>query len=597
MKTWRVVLRVLLSIFSIILLVGVLAPCDPAADAQEGGLPTIERARLVAQGHMLRERVTIRSWEGAELGPAQPHYDLDGHVAAYVFSVMSDGRDAGYITVSAEDLPNPILEYSTAPARYKATRSAVRSTAAERGLMIDEQQPLYLGMLAYFYRIGDPEPVRLMEMGTQQMVTLDAAPAAHTRQQASNSLELPAIPSDAPPAEFPDSGAATRSTLYKLLYGPDYGWYRGCGPTAVANAMGHWADRGYPNLVYGGSDGDYSGTIDQLATLMGTSPEGWTWLPIDDDIRSFAALRGYSFQSSEQYSPPYEAFVSEIDAHRPIVVLVNGHVLYGNHFITGFGYEYDPSDPNSRYMIVHDTWYSTPEDFWVQFGTGYSGIWFDTVVPPVVNVDTVPPTSAVKPLPEYQTTESFLVRWSGTDVGWGIKWYDVQYRDAQDSTWVDWKTHSTATGAYFAGVKGHTYCFRSRAMDIDHNQEAYPASADTCTTLPSLAINYTTGEPGSFFALTGTAYPSSAPVTITVNGHELDVIATDPAGELGFTLDTADADEGAYVVTTSTSFDLSVVFYLGASEPYRPQEGTGTVLYVPGGIALTPHAYFPIVGR
>ena len=342
--------------------------------------------------------------------------------------------------------------------------------------------------------------------------------------------------------------------------------------------MGYWSDRGYPNLVNGGSAGDYPGTIDQLAYLMGTSSEGWTWLPINDDIRSFAALRSYSFQSSETYMPSYATLVSEIDAHRPIVVLVNDHTLYGNHFITGFGYEYDPSNPNYRYMIVHDTWSSTPEDYWVQYGTGYGKIWFDTVVPPIVQVDTAPPSSAVNPQAVYQTFDAFPVSWSGIDQGWGVKWYDIQYRDGQNSEWVDWLTHTTAVQAKFTGLRSHTYCFRSRAMDIDHNQEAYPEAEDTCTTvLPLLTINYPIGKPGSFFSLTGSGYPSSTTVTVTINGHDLGIVSTNSTGGFGFVLNTSQASEGGYVVTTKAKFDVSVGFKLHPSAPLRPKTSTETV--------------------
>lgn len=600
MKKTRIFLRVVFSILSISFLVGILATHDFASEAQEISLLTVEQASSIAHDHMLRMRnTTIPNWEGAMISPPKVHYDLDNQIAAYVFSVVKDGKDLGYITISSQDLPNPVLEFSTAQARYKTTQLAVRSTVERLGLLIDEQKPLYLGMLAYFYQIGNQESARLIEMNTQQIIPVDVFPASQSQRQSDNLSNPPNIAMTSLPTETSYSSSTSQSISHKLLYGPDYAWYRGCGPTAVANAMGHWADRGYPNLVYGGSGGDYKGAIDQLASLMGTSSEGWTWLPVNDDIKNFAALRGYSFQSSEFYMPSYSTFVGEIDAHRPIVVLVNGHVFYENHFITGFGYEYDPSNPNYRYMIVHDTWGSTPENYWVQYGTGYSKIWFDTVVPPVVQVDTVPPTSGVKPLSMYQTLKTFNVNWSGSDVGWGIKWYDIQYWDSKNNNWTDWITHTTATQAIFTGIRSQTYCFRNRAMDIDYNQESYPQNAESCTTvLPLLTSNYLTGKPGSFFTLSGSEYPSSITVTITINGHNLGVVSTNSTGEFSFLLDTSEADEGGYVVTTKTkNFDLSIFLRLDSNFALRPKEGSGITFSVPSGIALTEFVYLPIVQR
>jgi len=485
MRTTQLARRLLRALLLVALLVGVAIPHAIPAGAQEPDLLSAEEAASVARHHVLRESGTIPEWEGARLDGPRPHYDLDGGVAAYVFSVLKKGEDVGYVTVSSEPLPNPVLEFSTAPARHKSTRGAIHSVAARAGLPVDERKPLYLGPLAYFYPIDGDGPRRLIEMATQRIVTpgSDPRPSLPTPPGSSPPGADPLSPPSALTDPLPET-AAERTTTYKLLYGPDYGWYRGCAPTAVANAMGHWADRGYPNLVYGGSDGDYQGTIDQLAELMGTSPEGWTWLPINDDVRNFAAQRGYTFRSDETFMPSYGRFVDEIDAHRPIVVLVNDHDVYNNHFITGFGYEYDPTDPDFRYMIVHDTWGSTPENYWVQYGVGYSRIWFDTVVPPQVWVDTTPPSSAVVPLASYQIEEAFDVRWSGSDEGWGLKWYDVQVRDGLAGDWTDWIVQTTETRATFFGTRGHTYTFRSRAMDIDHNQEPYPgADGDTHTTV------------------------------------------------------------------------------------------------------------------
>ena len=602
MQTVRFHPPVLSCLLSSLFFVSVVTLVPGITQAQQGGHLTVEQAALLAGGHIQKELSAIPGWIGATLGPVRPHYDLDGRVAVYVFSVVKDSRDAGYITVSAQNLPNPVFEFSTAPARYLLAQPQMQSPNESLRLDVDEQPPLYLGLLAYFYRVRGPGPVRLLEMGTWRVTTVEGIlPLLPAPQQTNSSLfspeTLPSYSQTLP--NIRHSASTPQSTVVQMLHGPDYEWYRGCGPTAVANVMGYWADRGYPNLVYGGSGGIYTDTIDQLATLMGTSPEGWTWLPINDDIRNFAVQKGYSFQSAEMNMPAYSTFVSEIVAHRPVVVLVNDHTFYGNHFITGFGYEYDPSDPNYRYMIVHDTWGNTAVDYWVQYGTGYSRIWFDTVAPPNVQVDTVPPASLVQPLTPIQTSQTFSVSWSGSDTGWGIKWFDVRYRLDQNGAWINWFTRTAATRMDFTGVRVHTYCFQSRAMDIDHNQESYPDVADTCTTIspPSLAINYLIGKPGSIFSLVGTDFPSSSTITVTINGRYLGPIFSDPAGRVSFMLDTSQADVGSYAVTTVADLHISTGFILDINAPLRPREGNGTIFDVPGGIALNKHIRMPIVRK
>jgi hypothetical protein len=435
---------------------------------------------LIIKQFLTGEAQYFPEWQGNLNLHIVPHFDLFGNISAYIIRLQNQGEDVGYIAVSSEKIANPILEFSTQPAKF-INLSKIQSFALEQGLVIDFTKPIYLGILGYFYPVKNTDSLQLIEMGSQQVITVIDMPAS-TLDWNNNWQPLADINFFVAPSNI------VLTTTRKLLYGPDYWWYRGCGPTAVGNVMGFWSDRGYPFLVYGGSEGDYQGTIDQLATLMGTNQNGWTWLPINGDITGFARARGYAFSSSERSSPSYGQLVNEIDNHRPATILVNGHVYYGNHFITLFGYEYDPGNPNYKYMIVHDTW--GHGDYWVQFGTGYSKIWMDTIVPPWIEIDTTPPSSTIAAIAGYQVFENFGVRWSGEDVGWGIAGYNIQYRDGVTGPWEDWILGAKATSAIFHGVKGHQYYFRSSAYDIDHNIEEYPeGDGDTGTIVAAYRIS------------------------------------------------------------------------------------------------------------
>jgi hypothetical protein len=430
-------------LLSIVIFAGLLVQ---NSQAQSINSNSAADALQIVSEFVANESRVIPEWQGAVPLRPQPHYDLAGNIAAYIVSLENHGQDVGYVAISREMLPNPILEFSTQPARYKALEQ-IQATATALGITVDAQKPLYLGMLAYFYPATNQDSLRLVEMGSRRIVTIPDIPISvaewETRSDPAARSNTPQVSAALP--------APTLSTVRKILYGPDYWWYRGCGPTAVGNVMGYWADRGYPSLMYGGSSGDYTGTIDQLASLMGTSPEGWTWLPISDDIKRFAAGRGYTFGSQEITTPTFERLQDEIDNHRPTTVLVNGHVKYGDHFITMFGYEFDPANSNYKYMMVHDTW--GDGDYWVQYGAGYSWIWADTTVPPSIQVDVTPPTSAVTPLAGYQVSEDFQVSWSGYDTGWGIGGYEIQYRDGASGDWTTWITHTTSTSAMFSGIE------------------------------------------------------------------------------------------------------------------------------------------------
>ncbi|MBC7233442.1 MAG: peptidoglycan DD-metalloendopeptidase family protein [Chloroflexi bacterium] len=98
------------------------------------------------------------------------------------------------------------------------------------------------------------------------------------------------------------------------------------------------------------------------------------------------------------------------------------------------------------------------------------------------HIDRTLPASAISTLSETTSETSFVVQWTGSDDRSGIRWYDVQYRDAERGEWADWIANTTLTAAIFTGSAGHTYYFRVRALDNAGNLEPYPeGGGDTHT--------------------------------------------------------------------------------------------------------------------
>lgn len=119
------------------------------------------------------------------------------------------------------------------------------------------------------------------------------------------------------------------------------------------------------------------------------------------------------------------------------------------------------------------------------------------------------------------------------------------------------------------------------------------------TTPPAtLALNYNTGQPGSYFTLTGAEFYPSSDAVVTVNGHLLGTITTDASGNFSAILDTGPADVGHYSVNVRTGpVAAGTRCVLDDSAPLRPQEGSGPVLQIPGGIAFTHLVYLPAILR
>ena len=114
-----------------------------------------------------------------------------------------------------------------------------------------------------------------------------------------------------------------------------------------------------------------------------------------------------------------------------------------------------------------------------ELGTQGSGAW-------EFHLDRVNPISGVTAPNGVVYETAFPVTWSGSDDRSGIRWYDVQYRDGNrpDSLWVDWMTNVSQISSIFIGQSGHTYYFRSRALDVAGNLKDWPGGdGDTYATI------------------------------------------------------------------------------------------------------------------
>jgi hypothetical protein len=96
-------------------------------------------------------------------------------------------------------------------------------------------------------------------------------------------------------------------------------------------------------------------------------------------------------------------------------------------------------------------------------------------------VDTVPPTSSIKPLPVTVKTPSFTVGWSGSDPnGPGISSYNIYVSD-NGGAFKHWLTNTTKTSAAYNGQYGHTYGFYSVATNSLGLTQSTPKSAQAST--------------------------------------------------------------------------------------------------------------------
>ncbi len=120
---------------------------------------------------------------------------------------------------------------------------------------------------------------------------------------------------------------------------------------------------------------------------------------------------------------------------------------------------------------------------------------------------------------------------------------------------------------------------------------------DTGNEITNVIPNYTSGAPGSFINLTGSAYPANQNGSVSINGVLVGNFLTDAKGEFVVTLDTSNLDEGAYNVTAIVNPQATTRFSLDNSSEIRAREGNHVLIIVPTGIAAAEDFYLPLVHK
>lgn len=98
-------------------------------------------------------------------------------------------------------------------------------------------------------------------------------------------------------------------------------------------------------------------------------------------------------------------------------------------------------------------------------------------------VDTIAPTATMNSLPQYTTSTSFWVSWSGNDSGSGIASYNVQYQ-IDGGAWQTVIQNTPQTSFYIQNAQtGQLWGFRVQAVDTAGNVQPWSSSAQASTTI------------------------------------------------------------------------------------------------------------------
>jgi hypothetical protein len=103
---------------------------------------------------------------------------------------------------------------------------------------------------------------------------------------------------------------------------------------------------------------------------------------------------------------------------------------------------------------------------------------------------------------------------------------------------------------------------------------------------PNLAINHTTGQPGSHFTMNGADFPPNSLARLSVNGEVLTTaLPVNVSGGFVAFIGTQGASLGEYQVTVSVNPEAAALFFLDSAAALHPMEGGGQAFLAPPGLA------------
>ncbi|MEC0211372.1 C39 family peptidase [Paenibacillus ehimensis] len=303
-------------------------------------------------------------WKGSSLSFEETLYDFDDKITSYLYTVKDETSksDEGYIIVSAGN--DPIVLESTREGSHPY-----------KGKKAESERPVYVGGLLHFVKVdGDKNSKALSdtEVTIKDLRNNNTLKKSELKSKGLLSEGVKLAPSE---NKGEDIAPASRVSYSKRIISgvPDHSWEIGCSPSSMSNIIKYWDNNGYPNLVQDNTTP--STLIDVLATYMKTDRNNGGTTQWDDRVHgtwAFWSDRYYNGANVKRVSPSYSGHKDEINSNRPDIINTVNDPNYTNHDMTGVGYEeYQDTDQNFRwftYVIVHDTWPSTPTDAYVYTG-------------------------------------------------------------------------------------------------------------------------------------------------------------------------------------------------------------------------------------
>lgn len=309
-------------------------------------------------------------------------YDFYGNVSGYVFDLETPSA-AGYIVVGDNDGRDPVIEFSFEHGSFIQT--------AKEELHIQNPKVFFVGNLNYY--IGRADGSDLHYYGAGGLETVEEG--LESLQSGTPEMDIDSLVNylqdlrgggSSPPQSglitidpsFYESGYV-RSIVGQVVRYPaggryvDMGDFQGydhhCGAVCATNLMIYWNNRDdckYKDLMYGSANDVFKGFYDKMGSNV--------WLPTFDSVvkSHFATYANGCSTNYTWFGATWNEIETGLSENKPVVLLLQKHKEYTNHYVLGVGYAvYRYSDESeSQYIRIIDGWTSNSSRY-VHYSAGY----------------------------------------------------------------------------------------------------------------------------------------------------------------------------------------------------------------------------------
>ncbi len=398
-----------------------------------------------AQFTLVRNANQYKGWDQAVLGGPVELKDSNQRTIGYLYPVINEEIEVGYISVGASIEFPPVYEFS----EDRTPISKLRDSGLEqRAIQVlgraEGWDLLYFGGLDYYVAFyGNQNRVvfsinRRIEVRDDHLFYKQAFLDDRLANTVLENKNLWSWMNGADATDIKDKA------VYRVPGREAYIWYRGCGPTSCTMLLNvfynqdptYFADLHINEHTFNwyGPNGWTTVFIDQglcdlIANYCGVPTQGGsmeqygvTIYQMRDSTRDVAANRGYSFTVGIRSSDPdYNYYKTEIDQNDPVAfgIYSDGSGSgYDSHAILGYGYNYDGPQ---RFALVFDTW-GTGEHAWAMNASGndYDFIYVEPPGGSATSTPTRTPTQGATstPTPTQPTFTPTPTQGSGTVLSW-----------------------------------------------------------------------------------------------------------------------------------------------------------------------------------